>query len=83
MSVELGERHYVALGRLGLPVVRRWRDPLGDDSEVRWRSSPSLSSSNNRRSVIDDGRQSSVAMSLTGISDGSAANPLLHEEACA
>ena len=37
------------------------------DDEVRGRRSPSLSSSSSRRSVIDDGRQSSAAMSLTGI----------------
>ena len=39
----------------------------GRDDDVRGRRSPSLSSSNSRCSVIDDGRQSSAAMSLTGI----------------
>ena len=39
----------------------------GLDDETRGRRSPSLSSSNSRRSVIDDGRQSSAAMSLNGI----------------
>ena len=51
----------------------------GDDSEVRWRRSPSLSSSSNRRSVIDDGGQSSAATSLTGILDGRRAGSLLLE----
>ena len=39
----------------------------GRDKETRGRRSPSLSSSNSQRSVIDDGRQSSATMSLTGI----------------
>ena len=39
----------------------------GRDDEVRGRRSPSLSSSNSRCSVIDDGRQSSAVTSLTGI----------------
>ena len=39
----------------------------GRDDDVRGRRSPSLSSSNSRRSVIDDGHQSSTATSLTGI----------------
>jgi len=51
----------------------------GDDSEVRWRRSPSLSSSSNRRFVIDDGRQSSAATSLTGILAGRMADSLLFE----
>jgi hypothetical protein len=56
-----------------------------DDSEVRWRRSPSLSSSSNRRSVIDDERQSSAATSLTGILAGKMADSLLLEgvRACA
>jgi len=37
------------------------------DDEVRGRRSPSFSSSSSWRSVIDDGRQSSSAMSLTDI----------------
>ena len=40
---------------------------FGRDGQERGRRSPSFSSSSNRRSVIDDGRQSSAAMSLTGI----------------
>ena len=39
----------------------------GHDEEMRGHRSPSFSSSNSRRSVIDDGRQSSAAISLTGI----------------
>ena len=50
----------------------------GDDSDVR-RRSPSLSSSRSRHSVIDDGRQSSAAMSLTGILNGRRADSLLLE----
>ena len=40
----------------------------GRDDEERGRRSPSFSSSSKRRSIIDDGRQSSATMSLTGIS---------------
>ena len=39
----------------------------GRDDDMRGRRSLSLSSSNSRRSVIDDGRHSSAVMSLTGI----------------
>ena len=39
----------------------------GRDDEVRGRRSPSLSSSSSRHYVINDGHQSSVATSLTGI----------------
>ena len=38
--------------------------------------SPSFSSSSNRRSVIDDGRQSSAATSVTGILVGRTMDPL-------
>ena len=51
----------------------------GDESEVRWRRSPSFSSSSNRRSVIDDERHSSAATSLIGILDGRTADSLLLE----
>jgi len=70
VAVEFGERHHVALGRLGLPVAAGSAIHSGDDSEVRRRRSPSLSSFSNRRSVIDDGRQSSAATTLTGILAG-------------
>jgi len=53
----------------------------GRDDEVRGRRSPSLSSSNSRRSVIDDGHQSSAATSLIGILDGRKAGSLLLEGA--
>jgi len=42
----------------------------GRDDEVRGRRSPSFLSSSSRHSIIDDGRQSSAVMSLTGIFRG-------------
>ena len=76
VAVEFGERHHVALWRLGLPVARQRRNPLRRRQRGAARKSPSLSSSSNRRSVIDDGHQSSVATSLTGILAGRTADPL-------
>jgi len=70
VAVEFGERHHIALERLGLPVARGGAIHSCDDSEVRRRRSPSLSSSSNRCSVIDDGRQSSAATRITGILAG-------------
>jgi len=55
------------LGGLGSRSSAAGAIPSGRDEETRGRRSPSFSSSNSRRSVINDGRQSSAAMSLTSI----------------
>jgi len=67
MAMDLGERNHISLGRPWLPVAAAGAIHSRRGDEVRGRRSPSLSSSNSRRSIIDDGRQSSAAMKLTGI----------------
>ena len=55
------------LGGLGSRCSAASAIHSGLDDETRGRRSPSVSSSNSRRSIIDDRRQSSAVMSLTGI----------------
>ena len=67
MTVELGKGDNVPFGGFGSRWSTGGAIHSGRDEEVWERRSPSFSRSLNQRSVMDDGRQSSGATSLTGI----------------
>ena len=67
MAVELGEGDHIALGRPWLPVVRRWRDPLWPPRQSAGAQEPLPLKLQQPALRHRDGRQSSAAMSLTGI----------------
>ena len=67
VAMELGQGDHVPLGSLGTQWSAAGAIHSGRDEEMWGRRSPSFSKSSSRCSVIDDGRQSSVATSLTGI----------------
>jgi len=67
VAMELGQGHHVPLGGLGSRWSAAGAIHSGRNKETWGRRGPSFSKSSSRCSVIDDGRQSSVATSLTGI----------------
>ena len=68
VAVELGEGDDVLFGGFGSWWSTSGAIHSGRVEEARGHRSPSFSRSLSRRSVMDDGRQSSAATSLTGIS---------------